>query len=294
MNIPGWWPVYYRLREAREGIARNTWASLATIVLLTLTLLLFGCFLWINANLSQVAELLERQVQVRVFAEEGTAAATLQASLADVEGVGRVELLDGEAVYAQLAPVFGQETLMRALPADAFADSLSVELQDPDRAAEVVERIRNVTGVGDVIWGQGFADVLYRISNGLQKGGVILIVGFFVAAFLMSLTSMHLAVLNREVEIQIQRWVGVSPWGIRAQFLIEALLLGLFSSLLAAAVFLYLGEVIQGAISALVPFMAGQLTSPVIVIGIVLVTGPALALIGGGLASQRAIGTGDR
>ena len=289
-----WWQVYYRLREAREGIARNTWASLATIVLLTLTLLLFGGFLWLNANLSQVAKLLERQVQVRVFAEEGTAAESLQGSLRELDGVQNVELLDGESVYAELAPVFGQETLMRALPTDAFADSLSVELVDPERGAETVERIRDVAGVGDVIWGQGFARVLYRISNGLQKGGVILIVGFFVAAFLMSLTSMHLAIMNREVEIQIQRWVGVGPWGVRAQFLIEALLLGLFSSVLAAAVFLYLGEIIQGAIAALLPFMAGQLTSPLLVIGIVLVTGPALALIGGGLASQRAIGTGDQ
>ena len=288
------WPLYYRLREAREGIARNTWASLATIVLLTLTLLLFGGFLWLNANLAQVATMLERQVQVRVFAAEGTAAETLRAPLAAVAGVRGVELLDGESVYAELAPVFGQETLMRALPTDAFADSLSVELIDPEQGAEVVERMRAVDGVGEVIWGQGFATVLYRISNGLQKGGLILIVGFFVAAFLMSLTSMHLAVLNREVEIQIQRWVGVSPWGIRAQFLIEALLLGVFASVLAGAVFLYLGEVIQSAIAALVPFMAGELTSPMLVIGIVLVTGPTLALIGGGLASQRAIGTGDK
>ncbi len=289
-----WWPVYYRLREAREGIARNTWASLATIVLLTLTLLLFGSFLWLNANLTQVATMLERQVQVRVFADEGTAANSLLAALEAVPGVRNVELLDGESVYAELAPVFGQETLMRALPTDAFADSLSVELIDPEQGAVTVELIRAVDGVGDVIWGQGFATVLYGISNGLQKGGIILIVGFFIAAFLMSLTSMHLAVLNREVEIQIQRWVGVSPWGIRAQFLIEALLLGVFSSVLAAAVFLYLGEVIQGAIAALLPFMAGQLTSPLLVIGIVLLTGPTLALIGGGLASQRAIGTGDK
>ncbi len=289
-----WWPVYYRLREAREGIARNTWASLATIVLLTLTLLLFGSFLWLNANLTQVAKMLERQVQVRVFADEGTAANSLLAALEAVPGVRNVELLDGESVYAELAPVFGQETLMRALPTDAFADSLSVELIDPEQGAATVELISAVDGVGDVIWGQGFATVLYGISNGLQKGGIILIVGFFIAAFLMSLTSMHLAVLNREVEIQIQRWVGVSPWGIRAQFLIEALLLGVFSSVLAAAVFLYLGEVIQGAIAALLPFMAGQLTSPLLVIGIVLLTGPILALIGGGLASQRAIGTGDK
>lgn len=289
-----WWQIYYRLREAREGIARNTWASLATIVLLTLTLLLFGGFLWLNANLTQVATMLERQVQVRVFAEEGTPAESLLPSLRGIAGVANVELLDGESVYAELAPVFGQETLMRALPTDAFADSLSVELTDPERGAETVERIRAVDGVGDVIWGQGFARVLYRISNGLQKGGVVLIIGFFIAAFLMSLTSMHLAIMNREVEIQIQRWVGVGPWGIRAQFLIEALLLGLFASVLAAAVFLYLGEMIQGAIAALLPFMSGQLTSPLLVIGIVLVTGPGLALIGGGLASQRAIGTGDK
>ena len=294
MSGMNWWPAYYCLRDAREGIARNTWASLATVVLLTLTLLLFGGFLWLNANLLQVATLLERQVQVRVFAAEGTAAQALAEPLRAISGVRAVTLVDGESVYAQLAPVFGSETLMNALPADAFADSLSVELADPAQGAQVVERIRAVAGVGDVIWGQGFAKVLYRISNGLQRGGLILTVGFFVAALLMTLTAMQLAVLNREVEIQIQRWVGVSPWRIRAQFLVEAFLLGLFSAVLAGAVFLYLGEVIQGAIAALVPFMSGQLTSPMLVIGIVLLTGPVLALVGGGIASQRAIGAGDK
>lgn len=288
------WPIFYRLREAREGIARNTWASIATVVLLTLTLLMFGGFLWINANIAQVATMLERQVQVRVFPAEGTSASILAPQLQSLPGVQNVVLLDGETVYEQLVPVFGRQTLMNALPADAFADSLSVELTDPAQATETVERIRGLAGVGDVIWGQGFAEVLYRISNGLQKGGVILIIGFFIAALLMSLTAMQLAVLNREVEIQIQRWVGVSPWGIRAQFLVEAFLLGLFSSILAGAVFIYMGEVIQRTIITLMPFMSNQLTSPMIVIGVVLVTGPILALLGGGLASQRAIGSGDK
>lgn len=291
MNI---WAIFYRLREAREGISRNTWASVATVVLLTLTLLMFGGFLWLNANIAQVATLLERQVQVRVFPVEGTGADVLLPQLRNLPGVRDARVLEGELVYEQLAPVFGRETLMNALPADAFADSLSVELADPSQATPTVEAIRKVEGVADVVWGQGFAEVLYRISNGLQKGGVILIIGFFIAALLMSLTAMQLAVLNREVEIQIQRWVGVGPWGIRGQFLMEAFLLGLFSSILAGAVFLYLGEVIQQVIISLVPFMSNQLTSPMLVIGVVLVTGPVLALLGGGLASQRAIGLGDK
>jgi cell division protein FtsX len=291
MNL---WAIFYRLREAREGIARNTWASVATVVLLTLTLLMFGGFLWLNANVAQVATLLERQVQVRVFPLEGTAAEVLLPQLQALPGVKGAKILEGKLVYEQLAPVFGRETLMNALPADAFADSLSVELADPTQATPVVEAIRGMTGVSDVIWGQGFAEVLYRISNGIQKGGIILIIGFFIAALLMSLTAMQLAVLNREVEIQIQRWVGVGPWGIRGQFLVEAFLLGLFSSILAGAVFLYTGEMIQKIIISLVPFMSNQLTSPMLVIGVVLVTGPVLALLGGGLASQRAIGMGDK
>jgi cell division transport system permease protein len=288
------WAIIYRLREAREGIARNTWASIATVVLLTLTLLMFGGFLWLNANLAQVASLLERQVQVRVFPAEGTPAETLLTRLEPLSGIRGVELLRGESAYERLAPVFGRETLMNALPADAFSDSLSVELLDPEQANETVELIRGLEGVGDVIWGQGFAQILYRISNGIQKGGIIFIIGFFIAALLMSLTAMQLAVLNREVEIQIQHWVGVGPWGIRSQFLIEAFLLGLFSSILAGASFLYLGEVIQKIIISLLPFMSSQLTSPMLVIGVVLVTGPILGLLGGGLASQRAIGKGDR
>ena len=291
MNL---WAIFYRLREAREGIARNTWACVATVVLLTLTLLMFGGFLWLNANVAQVATLLERQVQVRVFPLEGTAAEVLLPQLQALPGVKGAKILEGKLVYEQLAPVFGRETLMNALPADAFADSLSVELADPTQATPVVEAIRGMTGVSDVIWGQGFAEVLYRISNGIQKGGIILIIGFFIAALLMSLTAMQLAVLNREVEIQIQRWVGVGPWGIRGQFLVEAFLLGLFSSILAGAVFLYTGEMIQKIIISLVPFMSNQLTSPMLVIGVVLVTGPVLALLGGGLASQRAIGMGDK
>ena len=61
------WTILYRLRDAREGIARNAWASIATVILIALTLMLFGGFLWVNENLGQIATMLERQVQVRVF-----------------------------------------------------------------------------------------------------------------------------------------------------------------------------------------------------------------------------------
>ncbi len=288
------WAIFYRLREAREGIARNTWASIATVVLLTLTLLMFGGFLWLNANLAQVANLLERQVQVRIFPAEGTPAQNLAPVVEALSGVRSVEVLAGESAYERLAPVFGRNTLRNALPADAFSDSLSVELLDPDQADDTVNQIRTLEGVGDVVWGQGFAQILYRISNGIQRGGIIFIIGFFIAALLMSLTAMQLAVLNREVEIQIQHFVGVGPWGIRGQFLMEAFLLGLFSSILAGAAFLYLGEVIQRIIISLMPFMSSQLSSPILVIGVVLVTGPILGLLGGGLASQRAIAKSDK
>ena len=286
------WALFYRLRDAREGIARNVWASVATVILITLTLLMFGSFLWLNANIGRIALLLERQVQVRVFPEEGVAAQSLLSSLEDFPGVEGAELVSGASVYDQLTPVFGREALLRALPPDAFADSLSLRLADPGRADEVVMSLREMDGVGEVVWGQGFAQSLYQIATGLQRVGTILIAGFLFVAVLMSVTAMHLAILNREGEIEIQRWVGVSPWGIRSQFLVEALLLGTFASVIAGAAFLYAGDRIQRVITGLVPFAADQLQSPTLVLGIVLVMGPVLGLLGGGLATQRTIGAG--
>jgi cell division transport system permease protein len=87
------WTIFYRLRDAREGIARNAWASLATVILITLTLIMLGGFLWLNANLGQLASLLERQVQVRVFPVEGKTAQSLIPPLKALPGVTGVEWL---------------------------------------------------------------------------------------------------------------------------------------------------------------------------------------------------------
>ncbi len=280
------WATYYRLRDAREGIARNAWASLATVVLVALTLLMFGGFLWLNDNLSQLAVMLERQVQMRVFPDEGVAAAALLPELSAIPGVEKVGLVAGTNVYEQLAPVFGRETLLRALPPDAFSDSLSLRLEAPDRADAVIAALGRIEGTGEVIWGQSFASQLYRITEGLQRIGGLLIAGFAAVAVLTSVTTMHLAILNRQNEIEIQHWVGVSPWGIRSQFLAEAFLLGLLAAFVAAAAFLYAGERIQATLGALVPFARDELQSPELVIGIVLIAGPVLTLLGGALASQ--------
>ena len=288
------WTIYYRLRDARQGIARNALASIATVLLLTLTLVMFGGFLWVNANLTQVADLLQRQVQIRIFPQDAVPASDLVAPLKALPEVAEVELVSGSGVVDKLSSVFGQDIVRQALPPDAFADSLSLRLAQPEFAGKLVGRLRAMPGVGDVIWGQGFADSLLQIAVGLQRTGTLMVIVFFVAALLMSLTTMHLAILTREVEIQIQRWVGVGPWGIRAQFIIEAMLLGLLASVLAGAVLLYVGESIQHRIVALIPFAAKELRSPTLVIGVVLAAGPLLGLLGGGLASQRTIGVGDR
>jgi len=288
------WTIYYRLRDARQGIARNALASAATVFLLMLTLVMFGGFLWVNANITQVADLLQRQVQIRIFPQDAVPARDLVAPLRALPEVADVELLSGSGVVDKLSAVFGQDIVRQALPPDAFADSLSVRLARPEQAGRLIGQLRAIPGVGDVIWGQGFADSLLQIAVGLQRTGTALVIVFFTAALLMSLTTMHLAILTREVEIQIQRWVGVGPWGIRTQFIVEAMLLGLFASVLASAVLLYVGEAIQQRMVALIPFAAKELRSPTLVIGLVLMAGPLLGLLGGGLASQRAIGVSDR
>lgn len=287
------WTFFYQLREARQGLARNGWASLAAVVLLTLALVMFGGFLWVNSNLQRVAAFLEQQVNIRVFPEEGLGAESLRTRLSALPGVAAVEIMHGVDVYDQLGTVFGPETLANALPKDVFSDTLSVQLEDPDGATQVVDQMRAVPGVTEVVWGKGYAQTLYGISQGMQRLASTIVIALFLASFLTSLTAIHLTILSRESEIRIQRWIGVSPWGVRAQFLIEALLLGILAALIAGAILVYMGDAVQEALFSIMPVFHEQLHPVRDIIGAVLLTGPALCLLGGALASQRAIGVGD-
>lgn len=287
------WSMIYRLRDAREGIARNAWASAAAAAIITLSLVIFGGFLWLNSGLAELASLLQQQVQIRAFVAENADAGELKKRVESVTGVQRVTVIPGERTYDRLADLFGSQADLRAaFPDNPFPDSLSVSVTDASYVDGAVQALRDMDDVEEVVWGQGLAEPLFRMAERVRQVGLILSVAFLGAALLVTTVAIHLTLLSRLNEIRIQRWMGVSPWGIRSQFMIEGFLLGLFSASLAAFSFVWLAEQVRALLISTLP-LGGNFAPAGTVALLLAVTGPVLGLIGGLIASQRLVRGGE-
>lgn len=292
MNL---WPLYYRLREARHGTARHPWASLAAVLIVALSLFLFGGFQGVGQTLSSLAALLEQQVSIRAFVAPGGDAAALAGEARAVPGVRAVTVITRDETFDRLAAVFaGRADLRAAFPDNPFADSLKITVGDPAEIEAVVSELQRLPGIDEVIYGQAYAADLLAAAAALRTTGTAVSVGFLGAAVLMVTVTMHLLILSRQAEIRIQRLMGVSDAGVRAQFLLEGGLLGTFGALLAGAALLFLFDRGAAALARLLPLGAVPSLEPVPIFLTVLVTGAVLGLSASLLAAHLALGREGR
>lgn len=288
MNL---WPLYYRLREARHGTARHPWASMAAVLIVALSLFLFGGFQAVGQTLSSLAALLEQQVNIRAFVAAGSDAAALAEAARAIPGVTSVTVIPREETFGRLAAVFaGRAELRAAFPDNPFPDSLKIIVRDAAEIETVVAEVQRLPGIDEVIYGQSYAADLLAGAAALRTTGTVVSLGFLGAAMLMVTVTIHLLILSRRVEIRIQRLMGVSDAGIRAQFLLEGGLLGAFGALVAIAGLLLLIERGSAALARLLPLGAVPTLEPLSIGVTVLAAGTGLGLLASLLASHLALG----
>lgn len=286
-----WWPLYYRLRDARYGTARHPWASLAAVLIVALALFLFGGFLVVSQTLSSLAALLEQQVNIRAFVAAGADADALARQARQIQGVRAVTVISREETFRRLAGVFaGRARLEAAFPDNPFPDSLKITVAGPAAVEPVVRALAAMPGIDEVVSGQEYAAGLLAGAAALRAAGTAVSLGFLGAAVLMVTVTMHLLILSRGAEIRIQRLMGVSDAGIRAQFLLEGGLLGAFGALVAIAGLLLLIERGSAALARLLPLGAVPTLEPLSIGVTVLAAGTGLGLLASLLASHLALG----
>jgi cell division transport system permease protein len=76
-----------------------------------------------------------------------------------------------------------------------------------------------------------------HISQSAQQGGLIATLVLAVIAVLVAFNTIRLTIYNQKPEIEIMRLVGGSNWYIRAPYLVEGTLYGVFAAVLALVVF---------------------------------------------------------
>jgi cell division transport system permease protein len=238
----------YHLTQAITGIKRAGFMSVACIIIMTCTLLIFGIFLLATANLREILRFAHEKVEIVAFLEDDLSPAGADSLMAEIENIPFVEAIrevSPTQALERLKTEFGNRSyILDALDENPLPASLEIVLKPQyrlkDRVVSVAERIEQMPGVEDISYGRGWITVLEKIVRVFAMVDIVvgLVVG--VAAVVTVSYTVRLTLFARRDLIRVLKLVGATDFFVMAPFVLEGLVHGAVSIVLSTGI-LYLG-----------------------------------------------------
>ena len=257
----------YLTREGFRNIWVNRLLSLATIVVLISCLIIVGTGSLIFLNINAVLDLIESQNVVMVYVNDDADDYMTQSLGVQLEAhtnVLEVEFVPREEAFQRQIESYGDKAdVLQGLSADILPDAYKVTVKDLEQFDATVAEIKVMENVIHVRENSDLASKLASIRNAVTyiSAGIVAIL-FFVSLFIVSNT-IRITIYNRRLEISIMKAVGATNAFIRWPFMVEGILLGLFSAILALGIqygvysvaAIWLGNILQELGGEIVKFL---------------------------------------
>ncbi len=230
----------YLTREGFRNIWVNRLLSLATILVLVSCLVIVGSGALIFLNISSVLDLIEDQNVVMVYIEDKadeTAIDTMKVQLLAMDNIDNVEFVSREEAFERQKASYGDKaSLLDGLTADILPNAYKVTVKDIEKFDSTVGLIKNLDNVLQIHENSELAGKLASIRDAVSyiSLGVIAIL-FFVSMFIVANT-IRITIFNRRLEISIMKAVGATNSFVRWPFMVEGILLGLFSAVIGLGI----------------------------------------------------------
>lgn len=230
----------YLTREGFKNIWVNRLLSLATVVVLISCLIIVGSGTLIYLNINSLLDIIEGQNIVMAYVDDNAddvATQMLGVELRNLPNVANVEFVSKEdALKRQIASYGENMEILNGLPEDILPDAYKITVYDLTLFDETVEKIRGLDNVLEIQENSELAAKLANIRDAVTyiSLGIVSIL-FFVSLFIVSNT-IRITIFNRRLEISIMKAVGATNSFIRWPFVVEGVLLGVISAVIALGV----------------------------------------------------------
>ena len=287
--------IRYILRETAHSMKRNPWLSIASVLTVTVSLVILGFSVFFLANASNMAKSFESQLEIATFVQSSATpeqVKALQSQIQGMPGVASVTVVTKAQALVDFGKTMGgtQSNLVTDLGGtNPFPDKLTVKATDPQMVKALADELSVLPGVEKVRYGQGYVDKLLTFTRWLRWIGLIVVGAFAIASVVLISINVKMNVFSRRREIQIMKLVGASNSFVRWPFLIEGMTLGFIGGALAAGIvgtgYNWLSMYIQSTLSFL-PIVQNTDLFRQISAGLLL-AGMAMGAIGSGLSLQK-------
>ena len=238
--------LFYNIKQAFVQIFRNRGMSAASIFSILAMLLILGLVFIIIVNINLFGEIAKQDYdQVEVFIVEGSSMSDVDEVMDKLkrrDGVVDVHYITEEEALEIMKDRWGENGYMLdSLEENPFPASIVITVDSLDNAADIAGYAGTFPIIEDVKYYQETVEKLTKITDFLQTACLIIMAFLVVISVIVVSNTIKLTVMARADEISIMRYVGANNWFIRGPFLVEGIVIGLISAILAslAVTFVY-------------------------------------------------------
>jgi Cell division protein len=255
----------YTLKQAFQQIHRNKGMSLASVFAITAMLLILGLFFVISVNVNLFTEMVKQDYdKVEIYLLDSTDRAQAQQimdTMKDIKNVSKVEYRSKADALKIMKERWGDSGyLLDSLGDNPLPNSILVKVNTLAAANKVNSTAAKLSGVESVKYYKETVDKLTKITDFLQIAALVIMVFLVIVSIVVVSNTIKLTVFARSREISIMKYIGATNWFVRGPFLVEGILIGLFSSLVSAGItYLIYGKIVDAIGSKVMTILSSPL-----------------------------------
>lgn len=228
-------------RNAFRNFRRNVWLSIATTLIMTLTLCIILFLYTVNVLGREFLRNVEQKVDIAVTFKDTTQLSeinTIQKDIAARSDVQGTRIVTSDEALTEYRKRHADnpyiEEALKELNSNPLPNSMYIVAKDPQFYENITSSLRS-SQYGEFIEEINFQDTkiiiekMIKIMNVIKTAGLIATAIFGLLVILIMFNTIRLAIYSFREEIDIMRLVGASRWYIQGPFLMESVLVALIS-----------------------------------------------------------------
>lgn len=253
----------YLLGEGLKSLWKNRTMSIASIGVLISCLLMTGVAGLLSLNLSQTMKSIEGNNVITVFLDGSLPSLTavkVGEEIKRLDNIGECTFVPkDDALAGVMKDMVGEDdTLFYGLlgQENPLPDAYTISLEDLSRYDETIAAVRALEGVDHITDYREMAAKLSNLDRLVRycSIGIVAVLGV-VSLFIISNT-VKVTMFSRRVEIQIMKSVGATNGFVRIPFIIEGMVIGMFSGAISATVLYFAYDKAVQVVYGIVTFLS--------------------------------------
>ncbi|MFD4207337.1 permease-like cell division protein FtsX [Micromonospora tulbaghiae] len=226
----------YVLSEVLVGLWRNVTMTIAMIITMAVSLFMLGGSGLLYQKVGDMKDLYYENVEVSIFLKTDATKEQVDAlgqQLGQDPLVKDSTYVNKEQAYERFQQMYADAPdLVSAVKPDQLPESYRVKLNDPEQYKAIYDKYKATEGIDTIVDQSKLLDKVFGVLSGFQNGALAIATVMAIAALLLVANTIQVAAYSKRREVAVMKLVGASNWFIQAPFVLEAVVAGLFGSVL--------------------------------------------------------------